>query len=430
MICDGVPKIVIDIYAIPRTTTPQAAIQEYFTDYTHYLYDGVYKLCFDIQNGPATFKMPFIIHSLDRPLVVSGLKAARFNDSSVPRDFDIVTLEGTSNPITFIDSDIQGGIADEAACLVLRGTGITVKSTNETTPMKIHGCKVGIKIEGNDMHIGASSETTFPVEKVEIYNNQTGIHWVSGTENKFSFVKIFDEPDYVYTMPPVPDKAIAIDSTDVMRPEFNFKDTQAESDGKALFCTRDSTGRITNHHLELDPAVALVGQKIVIFKTETTHRQIADYFTNCIVEEGGICRFTSLPYSYSFSANECAVIPEVSIVALIDGIDYTSRLTSLTPFLNGPPPPTLIGAGGTSVDLPSVPEGERDDTGNNATGDGAGSGENLEVQMAPAMGMKTGCGGMIVPPSGENTFASSLILWWLIFMAPAVLVVVRIKKRK
>ena len=417
MTCDGVAPININVVSLAIALHQE--IQNDLDNYAAYEKDGVYKLCFNIsyEGAPSTAGIRANVvfnHSAAKPFLISGLNLKR--SSSAATNFDLFTIN-TNSPVTLIDSEFQGvGALDEAACAAIYGHGHVIKSSNFTN------CKIGVKL--GDETRPASSITLGPLDDTLIsdmnffHGNDTAIYWRNGAANRFPY-------NIITMLDDRPQQSILIDNSVETSPGIPIivpAVTVTKADvGGVLKCEKDrATGRtMRSVHFENIPADI----NAILYKNSDAKPQTQEHIVTCRPDSNGNCSLDSIP-SLTFSDTECKTEGQVWITAVVDSVSppFTTTLTIPGLLVGGP---TLIGAGGTSVDLPSVPENEIE-------GDNMNGAQEVEIADAAPSGvaMKTGCGGMIVPPSGENTFASSLILWWLIFMAPAVLVVVRIKKRK
>jgi len=243
-----------------------------------------------------------------------------------------------------------------------------------------------------------------------------GIHWVIGTGNRFPYNLVYNNGDGTS------DNEILIDDIGIIRPEIELSDPANDSE-KVLICTKEND-QIKNRWIRFKEGTVLIGQDAVIYKLDDTNTykipQADEYCTKCTVEEitdveGHVgepgCRLQVSSSCLNVDNTKCG-IPDLYAVALVDSHsdtlgNYTTMLTANRFKLDG----TVVALG--------TPEPIDIASGSPADGGGMESG-----------GMQaSGCGASIAPPGHQNTYGPGLVLWWLIFTAPAALILVRIKKR-
>ena len=424
--CDGASIINLNMLFLPSSTMQKEAIQTALDTYMGREVDGVYKLCFNIQNGPALLTSGLSFnHASTKPVLISGLQMRR--DSSI--NFDLFAINTTSR-VTLINSDIQGvGAEDAGTCVVLRGSGHTIKSS------RIFDCDKGVLFEGSNNFLGAASEATFDTEKNEIFNNKTtGILWNHGIGNRFPFNSIYYNGNILLSDEPIllPDDAIQINpALGIPRPELIVF---SEDTKNVLRCEKDpSTGEFTNRWINLR---SIIEGEVLLYETfDTNIKQPDNFITKCVPDSTGKC---ILPSSSRFTWPTSMCGTNVPVVALVDNPNFTTRVSNDGKLFGAIE--TMISGGVTPVDITSPggdmarsAEEETIEGGEHMAGAAAaveGGGANL-VSSAPSAGSCGGGGGAtIVPPTNYKTVSSGLIHWWLIFTAPAVLLAVRIKKRK
>jgi parallel beta-helix repeat protein len=426
-----------------------------------------YQLCFRYPEGDDRYyrnytTLIFRKKNDGRNVVIKGLKLIRDaaltadayfltvfnNDTSAKVVLDNIHLKdlkyglflsGTGE-IDLINSELigTGDNTEPQSCLLLENMNSIITNND------ISNCYYGINIAGGSRNrIGAANADTFDAERNIIHDNKIGIYVQGGDRNKFSFNKIYD--NYKIVDVPASDDAILYEPAylDMLadlgmsvpkRPELRMINEETK---EAMYCKKNSADRITERWLEFNPLKVEIGDEIIIYETNISN-QALNYFTTCVIRDGGKCILASIPSSHRFSDNECTIIPSIKIVALINNPLYTSMLTEKVGDLRGPV--VAVGVSGLG-DVPAPAfEGVVDETGE------AVSDEDLtrEAEGAAAadtgtgggaiFGKSGGCGGgggaTIVPPT-MDTIITGLGMWWIITAVPVVIMLlVRIKRRK
>lgn len=433
--CEGIKRISIDVSSNPGQALTD--VNNALTNYTDYRSKSDrYEVCFEFQNIPLqiltdndypTFE-PLKNPPEDLDVVISGLKIERSGNpaSDVNPAFFVrynlkvgsVILEGLE--IKNVKDALK--IGDDTKAVVINSNiyndpvpdpryGIGIHILGDRTIIQnslVRDYGEGIRIEANDVLIGAENAEDFEALKNIITNNSSiGIHVVSGDRNRFGFNEIRANGDYPYEITDA--VSITPGANEGVQPPQAIKFVK---DGKESTLSCDiEDGKVIKRIARFDKTEGSISLYTV------DKRQPEHFITSCNLDADGLCDLTDLPL--------CGVVQQEGCVPLLEGEcgldeEFNFKVTSIhtasssSEFNEIGFDGTVIFSEGGIVQT-TVPEATSGGDEGAIITSGAG-GEGIGIEMATAgPGGCGGSGGSLIPNDIHKTVAPALGLWWLIF---------------